>query len=401
MHDHKHPHTQHSHGHPSRRDFFAQLLKSSLAGAGVLEIARYRAAWAQALAPTASTGLFEIQKIADDVYFALAHPWALPNSNAGIFVNSSDVLVVDAHSHPAAAASLIAQIKSEVTTKPVRYVVDTHFHFDHTQGNRAYLNTGNKVDIIASGTTKTLMSQLLAPRLKAALDPASPGPRGAEQIAHQLEDLRQRAGKTASAAEKAPIQQRIEQLESFAAEMKDFEPALPTITFEKTHVIKEKGYDLHLEFHGLAHTAGDIIVFCPQKRVLASGDAIHPGFPTFLDSYPQAWPKTIDSVAKLEFDHMLPGHGRVQHDRKDMTGQRDYIAELTERVIAGKQAGQPMADLQRTITVASLKSLHVDGYAIAATPEAMERGARNNIDDMYDRVERVKFTGSEPLRLRS
>ncbi|MBZ5611176.1 MAG: MBL fold metallo-hydrolase [Acidobacteriia bacterium] len=396
MHRHGHPHT-----HPTRRDFFANLLHGALAGAGVLEIARYRAAWAQSLAPTAASGLFEIQKVAEDVFFAQARPWALPNSNAAVFVNTSDVLVVDAHSHPAAAAALIAQIKSEITAKPVRYVVDTHFHFDHTQGNRAYLNTGNKVDIVASKTTKQLMAQLLAPRLKAALDPASPGPRGSEQVARQLEDLRQRAGKSTAAAEKAQLDQRIGQLESFAAEMKDFEPALPTITFDKTHVIKEKGYELHLEFHGLAHTAGDIVVFCPQKRVIASGDAIHPGFPTFLDAYPEPWPKTIDSVARLPFDHTLPGHGRVQHDRKDMTGQRNYIEELTEKVIAGKKAGQSVAELQRSITMASLKSLHVDGYSIAATPEAMERGVRNNIDDMYDRVEKVTFTGSEPLRLRT
>ncbi|HYL38101.1 MAG TPA: MBL fold metallo-hydrolase [Bryobacteraceae bacterium] len=397
MHNHTHSHT---HPHPSRRDFFAGLLQTSLAGAGVLKIARYRAAWAQALAPAAASGLFEIQKVADDVYFALARPWALPNSNAAIFVNSSDVLVVDAHSHPAAAAALIAQIKSEITPKPVRYVVDSHFHFDHTQGNRAYLNTGNKVDIVASKTTKILMSQLLVPRLKAALDASGPQARGSQVVARQIEDLRQRAGKSTSQAEKDQLQQRISQLESFAAEMKDFKPALPTVTFDKTYVIKEKGYDLHLEFHGLAHTAGDIVVFCPQKRVIASGDAIHPGFPTFIDAYPQPWPKTIDSVAKLQFDHTLPGHGRVQHDRKDMTGQRNYIEELTERVIAGKKAGQPVADLQRTVTAASLKSLHVEGYAIAATPEAMERGVKSNIDDMYDRVEKTAFTGNEPLRLR-
>ncbi len=389
------------HSHPTRRDFFSSLLHGALAGAGVLEIARYRAAWAQSLAPAAASGLFEIQKVAGDVYFAQARPWALPNSNAAIFVNSSDVLVVDAHSHPAAAAALIAQLRSEVTAKPVRYVVDTHFHFDHTQGNRAYLGSGNKVDIVASKATKQLMAQLLAPRLKAALDPASAGPRGSEQVVHQIEDLRQRAGKSTSAAEKAQLAQRIEQLESFAREMKDFEPALPTITFDKTHVIKEKGYDLHLEFHGLAHTAGDIVVFCPEKRVIASGDAIHPGFPTFIDAYPQPWPKTIDSVGRLQFEHMLPGHGRVQHDRRDMTGQRNYIEELTERVMAGKKAGQTVADLQRTVTPASLKSLHVDGYSIAATPEAMERGVRNNIDDMYERVEKVAFTGSEPLRLKS
>jgi cyclase len=240
----------------------------------------------------------------------LARPWALANSNAAIFVNSSDVLVVDAQSHPAAATALIAQIRREVTSKPVRWLVNTHFHWDHTQGNSAYLSIGGELDIVASDTTKLLMSQLLVPRSRAALDPSSPGPRGSQQVARQLEELRQRAAKVNSEAEKAPIVERIAQLESFADEMKDFKPTLPTFTFEKSHVIRDKHHDLHLEFHGLGHTAGDVVVFCPQKRVVVTGDAYHPGWPGFTDSYPQLWPKTIDSIVNLQFDLILPGHGR-------------------------------------------------------------------------------------------
>jgi alkyl sulfatase BDS1-like metallo-beta-lactamase superfamily hydrolase len=146
-----HPNASHS-----RRDFLNSLFAGVL-GAGILQVALHRSAWAQALSSAATPGQFEIQKVAGDVYFALAQPWALPNSNAAIFVNSADVLVVDAHSHPAAAAALIAQIKKEVTSKPVRWLVNTHFHWDHTQGNRAYMVTGNKLDIVASDTTKQLM----------------------------------------------------------------------------------------------------------------------------------------------------------------------------------------------------------------------------------------------------
>jgi cyclase len=308
--------------------------------------------------------------------------------------------VVDAHSHPAAAGALIAQIKKEVTSKPVRWLVNTHFHWDHTQGNRAYMVTGNKLDIVASDTTKQLMSQLLVPRLKAALDPASPGPRGSQQVARQLEDLQQRVAKARTQAEKSPPQERIAQLESFATEMRDFEPTLPSITFDKSYVIRERDYDLHLEFHGYGHTAGDVVVFCPQKRVIVTGDAYHPGFPGFIDSYPQLWPKAIDSIAHLQFDHILPGHGKVEHDPLAMIGQRNYIEELTERVIAGKKAGQSVADLQRAITAASLKSLHGQAYVPASTPEMVESGIKDNIDAMYDRVEKVSFTGAEPVRLR-
>lgn len=69
--------------------------------------------------------------VAEGVYFARARAAAVGNCNAGIFVNNpADVLVVDAHSKPSAAAALIAQIKREVTPEPVRYLVDTHFHWD-------------------------------------------------------------------------------------------------------------------------------------------------------------------------------------------------------------------------------------------------------------------------------
>src|SRR5436309_7728731 len=134
-----HSHDSH-HGshHGSRRDFFHQLVGVAMAGASVLEMGFFRAAMARAHAPAANSRLFDIQKVPNGIYVALAHPQALTNCNASIFVNSEDVLVVDAHSKPSAAASLIAQIMREVTTKPVRYLVNTHFHWDHSQGDPGY-----------------------------------------------------------------------------------------------------------------------------------------------------------------------------------------------------------------------------------------------------------------------
>jgi glyoxylase-like metal-dependent hydrolase (beta-lactamase superfamily II) len=122
------------HHHASRRDLFHDLLRSILAGASVLEMGFFRAAVARAQAPAAGGRLFDIQKVADGVYCALAHRQAITNCNAAIFVNSQDVLVVDAHSKPSAAAALITQIREEITTKPVRYLVNTHFHWDPHPG---------------------------------------------------------------------------------------------------------------------------------------------------------------------------------------------------------------------------------------------------------------------------
>src|SRR5580692_2195224 len=157
----------HAHVH-SRRDFFSRA--GALAGASIVEEAFLRATWARAQAPGASTNLFKIEKVADGVYAALARPQVLTNCNAAIFVNSQDVLVVDAHSKPSAAAALIAQIKKEITAKPVRYLVNTHFHWDHTQGDAAYKSANAKVDIIASEQTKQLMTQLSRNRFQESLD---------------------------------------------------------------------------------------------------------------------------------------------------------------------------------------------------------------------------------------
>src|SRR5689334_2106913 len=104
-------HHAHSHSH-SRRDFFSRTFGGILAGATVIEEAFLRASWARAQsATTAGAPLFKIERVADGIYAALARPQALTNSNAAIFVNTNDVVVVDAHSKPSAAAALIAQIK--------------------------------------------------------------------------------------------------------------------------------------------------------------------------------------------------------------------------------------------------------------------------------------------------
>ena len=153
-HTHPHNHVEPEHTHPSRRDFLRVLMGGALAGASVMELAWHRAAWARAAASAIDNKLFDLEKAADGVYFAKARAQAVINCNGAVFVRSKDVVVVDAHSKPSAAASLIAQIKREVTDKPVRYVVNTHFHWDHTQGDHAYRQTGSKVDIIATNATK-------------------------------------------------------------------------------------------------------------------------------------------------------------------------------------------------------------------------------------------------------
>jgi cyclase len=382
------PMCQHS---VSRRDFFARMVLGSTAGASILELASRRAAWAQTMAPGAPSDLFEIQNAADGVYFAFARPQAVGNCNAAIFVNSADVLVVDAHSKPSAAAALIAQIKKQITPKPVRYLVDTHFHWDHSQGNAGYRDAfGKDLKIIASDTTKKLQAQFSAARLRESLDPHGHPFPSQPHVPVLLDAARQQLSAATPPEQKTQIEDRIRQLEAFAHEMQNFEPVLPTVTFGKTYVIQDKAHDLHVEFHGRAHTAGDVVVFCPQKRVVATGDMVLGTLPFLADSYPKEWPKTIDSVARLDFDRVAGGHGALAQGRQRMTAQRNYIEELAERVEAGRKAGNPLSEIQKSMTIASLTSLRADGYGelvrAGRDEAAMQAAVNTNIEHVFQRL---------------
>jgi cyclase len=351
-HHHHHPHNHVVNEPTSRRDFLRVLMGGALAGASILELAWHRAAWARSAAPSSDPNLFDIQKVANGVYFARARPQAMLNCNAAIFVRSKDVVVVDAHSKPSAAASLIGQMKREVTTKPVRYVINTHFHWDHTQGDHAYRLTGEKVDFIASAATKQLMSSQAVTRMKASV----------AEVPQQMDALRNQAAHATSAQEKAFCADQVRQLQAYQVELKDYTLELPTIIFDKSYLLQDPAYDLHIEFHGHAHTAGDVVAYCPQARVVATGDVIHGFLPNIADGFPRLWPGTIDSIGADDFNTILPGHAALQTGRTEMICQRNYIEELTEKVEQGKKAGLTLAEMQKRITVASLKSLHSNGY---------------------------------------
>jgi glyoxylase-like metal-dependent hydrolase (beta-lactamase superfamily II) len=374
----------------SRRDFFRDMV-TGVAGASILGLAARRAAWAQATAAGAPVDLFEIQNVADGVYFAFARPQAVGNCNAAIFVNSADVLVVDSHSKPSAASGLIAQIKKQITTKPVRYLVDTHFHWDHAQGNAGYRDAfGKDLKIISSATTKQLEAEFLQARLRESLDPHGHPFSSQPHIPVLLDAARQQLSASASEEEKARLTERIRQLQAFQQEMQNFQPVFPTVTFNKTHVIKDKVHELHVEFHGRAHTAGDVVVYCPQKRVVATGDMVLGTLPFMGDCFPEEWPKTIDSVAKLDFDRVCGGHGAVGQGKQRMISRRNYIAEVTERVQSGKRSGLSLAEIQKTMPLASIKAFAADGYGVLVTAgrdaATMQTAVNTNIEHVYNRL---------------
>jgi cyclase len=116
----------------------------------------------------AADQLFDITPVVDGVYAVLAKPTFRTNGNAAIVLLDDGVLVVDAESCPSAAREVIAGIK-RLTDKPVKYVVITHFHGDHTQGTEAYVSAWPGVQVISSSATRESIEKQGVPRMKREL----------------------------------------------------------------------------------------------------------------------------------------------------------------------------------------------------------------------------------------
>jgi len=380
----------HSH---SRRGFLARTLGAVWTGATLLERAALVAARARAQSKGPLPVLFELEKVADGIYAAVANGRAMINCNAAIFENDDHLMIVDAHSAPSAVYSLVGQIRREITEKPVRYVVATHLHGDHTQGLPAYRSISPNASIIASAKTRSLMVELGAARLKSAVD----------GVPNSIENLNRRLASAKSAEERAYYQEMIAQSRAFLEEMRNVPVELPNVTFDDQMVLHNKAHDLYLSFRGRGHTAGDIVVHCPAKKVLASGDLLHSFFPTIGDGYPRDWPATLRSIQQLEFEKVIGGHGGVLQSAQRATQLRDYLDELLEIVSRAKHDGVPLDRLQQTVTPASLKSLQ-GGYGdylagevkkhdfrvfLNTQAEVLVRGVRDNLTSVYRNFERA------------
>ena len=293
--------------------------------------------------------LFDLQKVSDGVYAAIAKPRTPINCNAAVIVYDEGVLVVDTHSRPSSAQALIAQIKS-ITDKPVRYAVNSHFHWDHAQGNRAYpVAFPKQVAIVASEATRENLRQLGMQRVK---DQIETGPR-------QIDDLKKRLAAENDTAVQARLRDELRQQEEYLAEIKSLELTLPDLTFDKSLILHRPDRDIVLLFLGRGHTSGDVVAFLPRQRVVATGDLLHGWMPFMGDSYPPEWVATLDALDKLEFDHIIGGHGSVK-PKAHLRFFRNYLADLIAEVRRARARGETL-DQARASVAAALKPKYEAG----------------------------------------
>jgi cyclase len=287
--------------------------------------------------PVVTGKAYKFEKIADGVYYATATGSMITGSNNVAIVGDRDVLVVDTGTSPAAARAFQEDLKA-ITTKPVRYVVNTHFHYDHTDGNQVY---AGKADIIAHDYVKTAMQTMdvlhTEPYLTSQLT----------NVPKRIQDLQKQVVAERDPARKTALQQQLAAAQHGWEEIKEIKPTPPNVTYSTKKVIDLGGREVQLLFLGRGHTNGDTVVYLPKEKIVCSGDLMESQVAYMGNAQFDEWITTLDALKKLDFTTDLPGHGAPFTDKGLITSFQGYLrdlirqgAELRKQGLSADQAAQ-------------------------------------------------------------
>jgi len=242
---------------------------------------------------TAVTSGTEIVELASGVYARLHEGL----TNAGVIVGDDGVLIIDSLRVPSFARDLIEDVR-HLSDKPIRYVIDTHSHWDHSWGNEEFPDS----TIIGHANCRSEMLDL------EALD------RWREKV--------------------------VASREPWSEEVKTVRVTPPSVTFDTTMQLYFGGRRIDLRYLGRAHTSGDLFLHLPDDGLVFTGDVAQDrGVPFMLDGYIQDWVRTDDRLLELDAERFVSGHGPVG-ERPALVEARDFIAALasaTERAIEDGQ----------------------------------------------------------------
>src|SRR5262245_12438030 len=291
-----------------------------------------------AYAQTAGSESFDLMKVGDSIWAGVAAERYKVNSNAAIIETNDGLVVVDSHSKPSAAQALYRDVQG-VSKKPVKKVINTHFHWDHWQGNQVYAQSNPGLEIIASERCKARLTDPNAMNGGTAFID--------KQISNmpgEIDKLKAEIQKASDAAVKTRLENNLAQAEAYLAELKTMKPPVPTRTVSQTVKLQEGGREIHLMLVGRGHTDGDLYIYLPKEKVLVSGDAVVDRMPFIGDGYPEEWIETVVALEKLDISQIIVGHGNPT-PKSHLPFFRGFLTDLVAAVKQHGAAGMPLDDM--------------------------------------------------------
>ncbi|MDH5714617.1 MAG: MBL fold metallo-hydrolase [Candidatus Aminicenantes bacterium] len=302
----------------------------------------------------------KVQKIATDLYLLVGN-----GGNGAFLLSSEAVLVVDSKNDPTTAREIVQEVK-KLTTAPVRYLVNTHYHGDHTHGNQVFSPLAT---IISHQNTRENIIKFDLPRNEESRTSRLP------------QMLREQEAKVAQLeAQNSPQlqeeRQRLEELKRTAEELEQLRIIPPSLTFETQCTIYLDDYIVELIYMGAGHTNGDVVVYFPQQKVIHLGDLLFHQIIPYIDVAAGAdtahWIEILNQVKEMEVETIIPGHGELT----DIAGLEEfinYLSDLRQEVKNFIDQGQTLEDTKENLRLP--KYSHFSGYnsSLSRNVEAVYR----------------------------
>ena len=291
------------------------------------------------------------EEIADDVYFAIGTGSMTVMSNSLVIINDDHVMLVDTSVTPAAARGLVEGIKT-LTDKPIAYVFNSHYHFDHAHGNQIF---GDDVEIVGhQAIREMLLSDVLDQRTNRSFT---------EGIPAQIGRMKERLGQTTDQTERERLETQLRIREAHWEALQEVRPTPPNVTFSDTMTLVKGGREVQLHFVGRGHTGGDTMVFLPEERIVFTGDFFEgrpgAGVLSYMgDGYVEEWPASLDRLKALDFDIIVPGHGLPFSEREQIDHFQAYLRDLFGQVAPLRAQGVSAEEAVGRVDL----SAHVEHY---------------------------------------
>jgi len=232
------------------------------------------------------------------------------DGNSVAIVSDDGVLVFDTNGTPAAARNVLAEIR-KLTPKPVKYVVNSHWHWDHWYGTEIYREAFPEVRVIAQERTRDLMAGPALAFNRPGLD---------EQLPGYLEALAARIQETETqspgSAELARMKSGLTMGRFFLEQKRAVHPILPDVTFADRLILRMGGREIQILNYGRAVTPGDAFLYLPGEKMVVSGDLLVNPVSFALGVYPSEWLSALERMDRLEASIWIPGHGEPLRDRQ-------------------------------------------------------------------------------------
>lgn len=275
-----------------------------------------------------SEATHEFEEVAPGVYFVRGNGTVNVGSNSLVLVNDEDVLVVDSHITPDAARELVKSITT-ITDKPIRTLVNTHFHFDHANGNQVF---GDGIEIIGHEYTRErlLGNPLSEPTYMLQGSPAALQPR--------LETMEQQLA-TAVGDERATLERSIAVMRRHIAAQAEIVLTPPQRTLTDSLVLQRGSRTIELHHIGRAHTAGDLVIYLPAEKIIYTGDLFYDGAPYLADGYPLEFIEALERLKAFDAEVILGGHGGITRDKLRIDARQEYLRDYWSQVEASRKAG--------------------------------------------------------------